>query len=55
MGSRRHRGFDEVMAPGDPERRAREARRRDGIYVAESTWEQLMDIAKSLRVELPAS
>ena len=48
-------GFDEVMAPGDPERRARETRQRDGIYVAESTWDQLMDIAKSLQVELPAS
>ena len=43
-------GFDEVMAPGDPERRARETRQKEGIYVAESTWDKLTDLAKSLKI-----
>lgn len=41
-------GFDEVLVPGDPERRTREVRECDGIPVDGDTWQSLVDTAESL-------
>lgn len=48
-------GFDEVLIAGDPEWRSEEVRRRDGIPVARGIWDQLMQLAQSLNVPLPAA
>lgn len=45
-------GFQEVLAPGDPERRARQARQSEGISIPESTWSEVMDLARSLQVDV---
>jgi LDH2 family malate/lactate/ureidoglycolate dehydrogenase len=37
-------GFDEVLYPGEFEYRTTQQRRRDGIYVEDQTWRQLMDL-----------
>src|SRR5207248_2771144 len=44
-----------IQLPGDPERRTREQRLRDGIPLDEGTWGQLADLARSLGVALPAA
>jgi hydroxycarboxylate dehydrogenase B len=36
--SRMAPGFDEILLPGEPERRSAEMRRRDGIAVDDTTW-----------------
>ena len=43
-------GFDEVMVPGEPEVRAAEQRRVEGIPVAEDTWADIVAAAKSVGV-----
>lgn len=45
-------GFREVLVPGDPEWRSREARLRDGIPVPEATWAAIRDTARSLRTQV---
>ena len=45
-------GFSEVLAPGDPERRTRAARERDGIPVADDIWQSLVELAASLDVAI---
>jgi LDH2 family malate/lactate/ureidoglycolate dehydrogenase len=51
--SRPAAGFDEVLIAGDPEWRSEEARRRDGIPVARGIWDQLSQLAASLKVSVP--
>ena len=46
-------GVDEVLVPGDLESRAREARTRDGIPMADHVWESLVELAQSLHLEIP--
>ena len=46
-------GFDEVLLPGEPERRAREERRRTGIPMPARTWEVLGALAQRLGVTVP--
>jgi len=48
-------GFDEVLIAGEPEWRAEETRRREGIPVARGIWNQLVDLAASLRIAAPAT
>ncbi len=43
-------GFTEVLVPGEPEARTRAARSRDGIPVAERTWETIKETAKGVGV-----
>lgn len=45
-------GFDEVILPGDLEARAEEARKRDGIPIADALWERLETLAESLGVDI---
>ena len=41
-------GFDEVLVPGEPERRRRAERLAHGIEVDERTWAEILDAARSL-------
>jgi uncharacterized oxidoreductase len=43
-----------IQLPGDPERRAREQRLREGIAVDDGTWGQLTELAGRLKVQVPA-
>lgn len=47
-------GFDEVLLPGEPEMRARQARQVEGIQVAESTWQTIVDYGKRLNLDVEA-
>src|SRR5262249_20477772 len=46
-------GVDEIQLPGDPERRERRRRRRDGIPLSDGTWKLLTDLAGRLNVPAP--
>ena len=39
-------GFEDVMVPGEPERRMRAERLRQGIPLDRNTWQQLLDAAR---------
>jgi len=43
-------GFDEVLLPGEPERRSRQVRSRDGIPVDDTTWREICAAATSLGI-----
>ena len=43
-------GYDEVMVAGDPEWRAEERRRRDGIPIEPGVWQSLNSLAQDLGV-----
>jgi LDH2 family malate/lactate/ureidoglycolate dehydrogenase len=45
-------GFTEVLMPGDPENRARAARRRAGIPIPDDIWQSLTAAASALSVPL---
>ena len=45
-------GVAEVLLPGDPERRSRETRLREGVPLPDSTWEALMAAGNALGVEV---
>lgn len=47
-------GFDEVLLPGEPEQRAAEKRRADGIPIDETTWRELVEEAGKVGVATPA-
>ncbi|WP_154674159.1 Ldh family oxidoreductase [Nakamurella lactea] len=49
-GARPAAGFDEVLAPGDIEKRVREQRDAEGIPVPQEVWEQLSATADRLGV-----
>jgi hydroxycarboxylate dehydrogenase B len=46
-------GADEILLPGDPERRTRAQRRREGIPVEERNWAALVELAERLDVLPP--
>ncbi len=46
------RGFSEVLLPGEPERRSKEERLRDGIPVPEATWNAIVAAARSVGLNL---
>ena len=47
------RGFDEVLLPGEPERRAAVRRRAEGVPIPKPVWERLGAVAGTLDVALP--
>ena len=51
--SRPAKGYDEVLVAGEPEWRAEEIRRRDGIPLSEGVWQNLVQAAQQLGVPLP--
>lgn len=42
------KGFTEVLLPGEPERRSKAERLRDGIPVAEATWEAIVEAGRGV-------
>ncbi|OHB80514.1 MAG: dehydrogenase [Planctomycetes bacterium RBG_16_64_12] len=47
-------GVDEILLPGDPERRTLKRRLAEGIALDEKNWEQLVNLAAKLGVDVPA-
>src|SRR3712207_369239 len=47
-------GSDGVKVPGEPEHANRAERRRDGIPIAEATWEAIHDTARSVGTTIDA-
>ena len=45
-------GFTEILVTGEPESRTEAKRRREGIFVEDETWKQIVDTAKSVGVDL---
>jgi LDH2 family malate/lactate/ureidoglycolate dehydrogenase len=45
-------GFDEVLLPGDPERRARQRRLEEGIPIPQQIWDQIVALASEWGVEI---
>lgn len=43
----------EILIPGEPEARSRAERLRDGIYIADDTWNAIVATARSVGVEPP--
>lgn len=50
--SRKAPGFDEIFMPGEIEQRRRVTRERDGIMIAQPTWDQIMALANRLGVDV---
>lgn len=46
-------GFTEILIPGEPERRERERRERDGIPVDDVTWGEIRETAERYGVKVP--
>ncbi len=46
-------GFDEVLAPGEPEQRSRAEKLANGVDVLIAVWRQLADAAEKVGVALP--
>lgn len=51
-GSPLAEGTDEVLLPGEPERRAHARRSEQGISLADQTWHEIAELAADLGVEL---
>jgi LDH2 family malate/lactate/ureidoglycolate dehydrogenase len=49
------RGFDEVLIPGEIERRTRERRVREGVPMPAATWSELCALAESLGAQMPVA
>ena len=47
-------GFEEILLPGEIESRERDRRSRDGIFVDEETWRQIVSCGSELGVDLNA-
>jgi uncharacterized oxidoreductase len=45
-------GFSEILIPGEPERKERERRERDGISVDDETWRQIRETAERYGVKV---
>ena len=46
-------GFEEILIPGEPERRSKEKRLRDGVYIEDKTWGDIVALAEELGVPIP--
>jgi uncharacterized oxidoreductase len=46
-------GVQEILVPGEPERRTRAARQQSGITLDDGTWKQLTTLAERLKVTPP--
>jgi LDH2 family malate/lactate/ureidoglycolate dehydrogenase len=46
-------GFDEVLAPGDPEDRARAEREQNGVPIEPALWRKLSELSVDLGVVVP--
>ena len=48
-------GFDEILAPGEPEIRTRQQRMREGIAIDDTAWGKICAAAERYGVRLTAS
>jgi uncharacterized oxidoreductase len=46
-------GYDDIMIPGEPERRKKRKMLKDGIYIEGRTWQQITRLAVELGVYIP--
>jgi uncharacterized oxidoreductase len=46
-------GFDEILIPGEPEKRLRQKREKEGIPVDENTWAEVIAVAQTYKVPIP--
>ncbi len=46
-------GYDEILIPGEPERRKKEKLLREGIFIEDKTWSEITALAKELNVKIP--
>jgi uncharacterized oxidoreductase len=44
-------GFDEILLPGEPEYRSERQRERDGVPVADATWQRWRDAGLSIGMD----
>jgi uncharacterized oxidoreductase len=51
--SRSFVSFDEVLVPGEPERRCRAERLANGIEIDEHTWSEILTAADTLGIAPP--
>ena len=47
-------GFKEIMLPGEPELRTEMKRQKEGIYIPERTWKEMMEIAEKKGINVAA-
>jgi uncharacterized oxidoreductase len=45
------KGFTEVLYPGEPEWRTEQKRRKEGIFVEDTTWQKLQGLVEELKLE----
>ena len=53
--SRRAPGVSEILVPGEPEKKERERRTREGIAVHDATWKRIVDTAQRHGLKLQAN
>jgi len=46
-------GYDEILIPGEPERRKKEKLLREGVFIEDKTWGEITALAKELNVKIP--
>lgn len=46
-------GFDEILIPGEPERKKKEKFLQEGIYIEDETWGDIQKLAVELGVDIP--
>jgi uncharacterized oxidoreductase len=49
----RRADVEEILLPGDPERREKAKRSKNGINLDDGTWKQLTELAAKLKVKTP--
>ena len=47
-------GFEEILIPGEPERRSKEERLQSGIFIEDKTWGDIVALAEELGIPIPA-
>ena len=48
-------GVEEIILPGDPERREKQRRSQTGLTLDDGTWGQLVELAEQLKVKAPTA
>jgi LDH2 family malate/lactate/ureidoglycolate dehydrogenase len=43
---------ERVLVPGEPEMETKQRRLREGIEVPDETWAQILDLCRSLKIDL---
>jgi LDH2 family malate/lactate/ureidoglycolate dehydrogenase len=46
-------GYDEILIPGEPDRLNKARLLKEGIFIEDKTWNDLVTLAKELKVKIP--